>query len=137
MNNLLQYPTSTIVDRPIPKNAFYRNANITQRMRNRFVDELQELRWLYKLAPQSLNVERGKDIEEIEIFHATLKQSDVPTELLQFIDKTMPVIETYRKRDLLIPITANKDRDTVFRNALVALYDMAMREQGYDIPLEQ
>ena len=90
MNNLLQYPTSTIVDSPIPKNAFYRNANITQRMRNRFVDELQELRWLYKLAPQSLNVERGKDIEEIEIFHATLKQSDVPTELLQFIDKTMP-----------------------------------------------
>lgn len=90
MNNLLQYPASTIVDRPIPKNAFYRNANITQRMRNRFVDELQELRWLYKLAPQSLNVERGKDIEEIEIFHATLKQSDVPTELLQFIDKTMP-----------------------------------------------
>lgn len=90
MNNLLQYPASTIVDRPIPKNAFYRNANITPRMRNRFVDELQELRWLYKLAPQSLNVERGKDIEEIEIFHATLKQSDVPTELLQFIDKTMP-----------------------------------------------
>ena len=90
MNNLLQYPTSTIVDRPIPKNAFYRNANITPRMRNRFVDELQELRWLYKLAPQSLNVERGKDIEEIEIFHATLKQSDVPVELLRFIDKTMP-----------------------------------------------
>ena len=90
MNNILQYPTSTIVDRPIPKNAFYRNANITPRMRNRFVDELQELRWLYKLAPQTLNVERGKDVEEIEIFHAMLKQSDVPTELLQFIDKTMP-----------------------------------------------
>ena len=90
MNNLLQYPASTIVDRPIPKNAFYRNANITPRMRNRFVDELQELRWLYKLAPQSLNVERGKDIEEIEIFHATLKQSDVPVELLRFIDQVMP-----------------------------------------------
>ena len=54
-----------------------------------------------------------------------------------FIEKTMPVIETYRKRGLLIPISANKDRDTVFRNALVALYDMAMREQGKDIPLEQ
>jgi hypothetical protein len=90
MNNLLQYPASTIVDRVIPKNAFYRNANITPRMRSRFVEELQELRWLYKLAPQSLNVERGKDIEEIEIFHASLKQSDVPIELLQFIDKTMP-----------------------------------------------
>ena len=55
----------------------------------------------------------------------------------EFIEKTMPVIETYRKRGLLIPISANKDRDTVFRNALVGLYDMAMREQGKDIPLEQ
>ena len=90
MNNILQYPASTIVDRPIPKSAFYRNANITPRMRSRFVEELQELRWLYKLAPQSLNVERGKDIEEIEIFHATLKQSDVPVELLRFIDQVMP-----------------------------------------------
>ena len=89
-NNILQYPASTIVDRPIPKNAFYRNANITPRMKARFVEELQELRWLYKLSQQSLNVECGKDIEEIEIFHATLKQSDMPTELLQFIDKTMP-----------------------------------------------
>lgn len=90
MNNILQYPDSCLVDTVIPKNAFYRNANITTRMRTHFVEDLQELRWLYKLAPQTLNMERGKDIEEIEIFHATLKQSDVPTELLQFIDKTMP-----------------------------------------------
>ena len=59
------------------------------------------------------------------------------TRIQEFITKTMPVIETYRKRGLLIPITANKDRDTVFANALTALYDMAMRDQGKDIPLEQ
>lgn len=90
MINILSYPASTLVDRPIPKNAFYRNATITPRMKARFVEELQELRWAYKLAPQSLNVEKGKDIEEIELFHATLKQSTIPTELLQFIDKTLP-----------------------------------------------
>ncbi len=74
--------------------------------------------------------DRGQrqDDHDLEILDVRIKE---------FITKTMPVIETYRKRGLLIPITANKDRDTVLRNALVALYDMAMREQGKDIPLEQ
>lgn len=56
----------------------------------------------------------------------------------EFIEKTMPVIETYRKRGLLIPISANKSRDEVLMNAITGLYDMALRdEQGKDIPLEQ
>ena len=90
MNNILQYPASTIVDRPIPKSAFYRNANITPRMRSRFVEELQELRWLYKLAPQTLNIEGAKEIEEVQIFLAVLKQQTIPIELLRFIDTVMP-----------------------------------------------
>ena len=90
MNNILQYPVSTIVDSVIPKNAFYRKATVTQRMKTRFVDELQELRWLYKLAPQTLNIEGAKEIEEVQIFLAVLKQKTIPIELLRFIDTVMP-----------------------------------------------
>ncbi len=89
-NNLLQYPDKTIVDQAVKKTAFYRKATITPRMRDRFVDELQELRWLYKLAPITLNVEATKEVEEIEIFHASLKQQSIPTELLRFIDTILP-----------------------------------------------
>ena len=74
--------------------------------------------------------DRGQrqDDHDLEILEVRIKE---------FIEKTMPVIETYRKRDLLVPITANKDRDTVLRNAITGLYDMALREQGKEIPLEQ
>ena len=74
--------------------------------------------------------DRGQrqDDHDLEILEVRIKE---------FIEKTMPVIETYRKRDLLVPITANKDRDTVLYNAIVGLYDMAMREQGKEIPPEQ
>lgn len=89
MNNLLSYPTSCVADRTIPKAAFYRNVEVSERMRRRFIEEVQEFRWLYKLAPQTLNVEGG-DIEEIQIFLATLKKQIIPVELLQFIDKHMP-----------------------------------------------
>ena len=94
MNNLLSYPISCVVDRAIPKTAFYRNVEVSERMRRRFIEEVQEFRWLYKLAPQTLNVEGG-DIEEVQIFLATLKRQTVPIELLQFIDKHMPQFTTF------------------------------------------
>lgn len=36
----------------------------------------------------------------------------------EFIEKTMPVIETYRKRGLLIPVHATGDRDVVFNGVI-------------------
>ncbi len=59
------------------------------------------------------------------------------TRIQEFIEKTMPVIETYHKRNLLVPVSANADRETVFANVINGLYDMVMREQGREIPLEQ
>lgn len=59
------------------------------------------------------------------------------TRIEEFITKTMPVIETYRKRDLLVPVSANADRETVFNNVINGLYEMALRSQGREIPLNQ
>ena len=55
----------------------------------------------------------------------------------EFIKKTMPVIETYRKREILIPVSANADRETVFTNVLNGIYDMALKKGGREIPLNQ
>lgn len=59
------------------------------------------------------------------------------TRIKEFIEKTMPVIETYRKRELLVPVSANTDKESVFNNVIEGLYEMAMRDQGREIPLNQ
>lgn len=59
------------------------------------------------------------------------------TRIEEFITKTMPVIETYRKRELLVPVSANTDKESVFNNVISALYDMALRDSGREIPLNQ
>ena len=59
------------------------------------------------------------------------------TRIQEFIEKTMPVIETYRKRELLIPVSANTDKESVFNNVVEGLYEMALRKQGREIPLNQ
>ena len=43
------------------------------------------------------------------------------TRIEEFISKTMPVIETYRKRGLLIPVTAHGTKDEVFANTMNAI----------------
>jgi adenylate kinase family enzyme len=55
----------------------------------------------------------------------------------EFKTKTMPVIETYHARDLLVPVSANIDRDGVFYNVINGLYEKVLRENGQNVPLNQ
>lgn len=90
MENLLSYPQSTIVDKVVPKTMFYRFMEVNPRMKVRFVNDVAQICWLYKLSASTLNVTDSEEMKEIEIFVATLKQQDCPTDLFSFIDINMP-----------------------------------------------
>ena len=51
MDNILNYPTSTHVDRLVPKTAFYKHLEINTRLKMRFVEDVERIQWLYKLTP--------------------------------------------------------------------------------------
>lgn len=88
--NILVYPQTTIVDKVVPKTMFYRFMEVNPRMKVRFVNDVAQICWLYKLSASTLNVTDSEEMKEIEIFVATLKQQDCPTDLFSFIDINMP-----------------------------------------------
>jgi hypothetical protein len=90
MDNLLHFPIETIVDSVVPKTKFYRFMEVNPRMKSHFVNDVESIRWLYKLSPDTLNVTASEDMKEIEVFVATLKEADCPTDLFTFIDTNMP-----------------------------------------------
>lgn len=90
MENLLKYPPSAIVDRPLPKKAFYEHLGMSAGMRRSFIDDIASLTWLYKLAPNTVNVAAGKRVEEIEVFAAELKDNNGNDSVFTFIDAAMP-----------------------------------------------
>ncbi len=90
MENLLSYPQSTIVDKTVPKTMFYKFMEVNPRMKIRFVNDVAQICWLYKLSSSTLNVTDREEMKEIEIFVVTLKQQDCPTDLFTFIDTNMP-----------------------------------------------
>lgn len=90
MDNILNYPKSTIVGRVVPKTMFYKFMEVNLRMKSRFVNDVVNITWLYKLSASSLNVTDTEEMKEIEVFVVNLKQPDCPTDLFSFIDTNMP-----------------------------------------------
>lgn len=90
MDNLLHYPQSTIVNRVVPKTMFYKFMEVNPRMKTRFVNDVVNITWLYKLSASTLNVTESEDMHEVEVFVVSLKQPDCPTDLFTFIDTNMP-----------------------------------------------
>ena len=90
MENILAFPASTIVDKLVPKTAFYKNLEVNGKMKQHFVEDVAQIRWAYKLAPSSLNVSDGKQVHEIVVFTVSLKEKDCPLDVFTFIDKNMP-----------------------------------------------
>ena len=90
VDNILHYPQSTIVNRVVPKTMFYKFMEVNPRMKSRFVNDVVNITWLYKLSAGTLNVTDTEEMKEIEVFVVNLKQPDCPTDLFTFIDTNMP-----------------------------------------------
>ena len=86
----LKFTRTTIVGKPVPKNAFYKHLEVNAKIKQHFVDDVVSIHWLYKLAPSTINVEDGKQVHEIVVFSAVLKSKDCPDDVFLFIDQNMP-----------------------------------------------
>ena len=73
MDNILNFPSTTIVNKPVPKNAFYGRSSDSS-LREFLTREFEGIVWLYKLAPATLNVEDGEYVHEIDVFYCRMKE---------------------------------------------------------------
>lgn len=110
----LKFPPTTIVGKPVPKNAFYKHLEVNAKMKQHFVDDVASINWLYKLAPSTINVEDGKLVHEIVVFSAVLKDKDCPNDVFLFIDRNMPrhvvfILEYDNRYKVLLNYKAWKD----------------------------
>ena len=53
---MITFPKSTLVEKTVPKTAFYKNLEVNARMKQHFVDDVASVTWVAKIAPSTLNV---------------------------------------------------------------------------------
>ena len=87
---MIKFPDSTIVNKVVPKTAFYKHLEVNATIKNHFINEVERLVWAYKFATSTLNVADGKTVHEITVFNVTLKKKECPTDIFVFIDKNLP-----------------------------------------------
>lgn len=90
MADLIQWPETAKVDRVIPKERLYTESGASTALKQRFIDEVQRVRWAYKLGEESLRLAPSETVSEIQVFVLDLKGSDVDNAVLTAIDKTIP-----------------------------------------------
>lgn len=84
------FPQTTLVNKVVPKTSFYRFMDINNKLKQLFINDVEKIVWLYKLAPSTLNVKNGRSVHEITVFEVFLKSEDFSEELFRFIDEKMP-----------------------------------------------
>ena len=84
------FPQKTFFNRVIPKAKFYEKLPVTQAVRGCFVNEIAAIVWRNKLSPETLNVQPGSRVREIEVIEITLKGETLNDSVLKLIDKGIP-----------------------------------------------
>lgn len=87
---LFCYPYTAKVDKVIAKNKFYQQGNANHRIERLFVEQVDSIRWAYKLSSQTINLADSQAVKEIQIFTLVSRVAKLDTEILQFIDKAIP-----------------------------------------------
>jgi hypothetical protein len=110
MTACFAYPKAARFGRVVPKSRIYEASGASPKLRQRFVDQVDQIRWEYKLAPETLNLEPGQSVTEIQVFSVRQKTPAIDHDVLRAIDKAIgyPIIFELLKGSERKPCAAYK-----------------------------
>ena len=87
---MLGLPSTTEVDKRIPKEAFYRNLKMSAALRASFTDDIDRIVVRNSIKSSTTNVPPGERVAEIMVLEVLLKRRQVPVEALRAIAAQNP-----------------------------------------------
>lgn len=90
MRSLYRWPDRGRVDRRIPKERLYAEAQASVKLKQQFVDDVQNIRWAYKISEESVRLAPAEQVDEFQVFEVDLKSAELPDSVLKAIDTAIP-----------------------------------------------
>jgi len=87
---LYSWPNQAEFNRVLPKSKIYEHARPSRSIRERFVAEVDQIVWKYKLSPETVNLPAKTGVLEIQVFGVSLKCGEISESVLRTIDKAIP-----------------------------------------------
>lgn len=106
----ISYPKQAAFGRNLPKNKIYEHSGAKTRLKELFVEQVEQIVWQYKLAPETINLPAKPGVPELQIFTIQLKTPDLDLDVLRCIDGAVqfPIIYELRFDDRTQVIAAYK-----------------------------
>ena len=86
----MNLPKTCEVNRFVAKKKFYEHTNMSETVKNSFINDIEKITWDYKLATDTLNLSKTDNVIEIEIFTINLSNKTIPNSVLKVINKSIP-----------------------------------------------
>lgn len=86
---LIAYPKQAAFGRVLPKSKIYEHSGANARLKGLFVDQVEQIVWQYKLAPETINLPVRFGVPEIQIFSIRLKSTELHEDVLRCIDEAV------------------------------------------------
>lgn len=90
----VRYPPQAAFGRTLPKSKLYAHSHAGTRLKNLFVQQVEQIVWQFKLAPETINLPARPAVPEIQVFGIQLKTPELSFDVLRAIDQTVqfPII---------------------------------------------
>ena len=90
----VRYPAQAAFGRTLPKNKLYAHSHAGTRLKNLFVQQVEQIVWQFKLAPETINLPARPAVPEIQVFGIQLKTPELSFDVLRAIDQAVqfPII---------------------------------------------
>lgn len=82
----IYYPKQAVFGRTLPKNKIYEHSGVNTRLKDLFVEQVEQIVWQYKLAPETINLPARPGVPELQVFSIQLKTSELNLDVLRCID---------------------------------------------------
>ena len=86
MNALFAYPKQAEFGRVLPKNKIYEHSGANARLKDLFVEQVEQIVWRFKLPPETINLAAKRGVPEIQVFAIQLKTGELHRDVLRCID---------------------------------------------------
>ncbi|MBN8505220.1 MAG: DUF4391 domain-containing protein [Burkholderiales bacterium] len=86
MSALFAYPKQAEFGRVLPKNKIYEHSGANSRLKDLFVEQVDQIVWRYKLAPETINLAAKPGVPEIQVFAIQQKTPELHRDVLRCID---------------------------------------------------
>ena len=87
---MLNLPSTVLVNRVMPKKAFYEHLKTTAAIKEQFVQQIERIEMVASIKEASIHIPGDKDVAEIDVLALYLRGADVPYEAIELVARSIP-----------------------------------------------